>query len=82
MTNKYIRADLALRHTSYLDMCEQFDSLEQAARDMDAENPYDLAAAQFFTANGFHLENAFTVYMVECARKGVVPVLPSLSVSA
>ena len=75
-------AQAALSHTSYIDMCEQYDALEQQARDENIGDPQDLAEAQFFISNGFHLEEAFTVYMVECARKGVMPILPDLSVRA
>ena len=79
---RLLAAQAALRYTSYIDLCEQYDALEQAARDEDIEDPQDLAEAQFFISNGFHLEEAFTVYMVECARKGVMPILPDISVRA
>lgn len=77
MDKKRIQAaSEALEHTSYGEMAEHYDRLEAEARRENVGDPQDLAEAQFFMEYGFHLEEAFTVYMVECARTGEIPSLP------
>jgi hypothetical protein len=71
-------AKAALEHTSYGEMCKDFDRLEQQAREADVEDPQDLAQAQFYLAHGFDIDDAFTVYMVTCAREGKAPVLTNV----
>lgn len=77
MNTKNLRlAREALIHTSYGEMRERFDALEQAARDNDIEDPQDMAEAQFFMDNGFTLDDVFSVYVALCLEEGRDPVMP------
>jgi len=71
-----VNALVALGHTSYGEMCNKYDALEQEAREDNVGDPQDLASAQFFANYGYHLEDAFEVYVAQFLQEGRDPVMP------
>ena len=75
-TERMKAAHAALAHTSYEEMAERFDTLEAEARRDDIDDPQEWAEVQFRLQFGFHLDEAFTVYVALCLQEGRNPVLP------